>query len=109
MASGEWLLHWDNSPLHTARTTKAFLDARGIEVIDHPPYSPDLAPCDFFLFPTVKTALAGTTIDAQTVKWDWERATKTIGAPAFTAAYRRCLTRHEKCVRLKGGYVEKEA
>jgi hypothetical protein len=29
--------------------------------MDHPPYSPDLAPCDFWLFPKLKTVLKGQT------------------------------------------------
>ena len=28
-------------------------------VIPHPPYSPDLAPCDFFLFPHMKGQMKG--------------------------------------------------
>ena len=32
-------------------------DRQSIEVLGHPPYSPDLAPCDFFLFPTLKKIL----------------------------------------------------
>ena len=35
------------------------IDRRSIEVLGHPPYSPDLAPCDFFLFPTLKKILRG--------------------------------------------------
>jgi hypothetical protein len=30
-----------------------------IPVVPHPPYSPDLAPCDFFLFPRLKSTLNG--------------------------------------------------
>ena len=30
-------------------------------MLDHPPYSPDHAPCDFYLFPEVKSTLKGTT------------------------------------------------
>jgi hypothetical protein len=33
------------------------LDRKGITVLDHPPYSPDLAPADFRLFPKVKSAM----------------------------------------------------
>ena len=29
------------------------------ELVDHPPYSPDLAPSDFFLFPKLKVSLGG--------------------------------------------------
>jgi len=33
--------------------------AQNITTLPHPPYSPDLAPCDFFLFPKLKTHLKG--------------------------------------------------
>jgi len=33
---------------------------RAITVLEHPPYSPDHAPCDFFLFPKIKSVLKGT-------------------------------------------------
>jgi hypothetical protein len=38
---------------------KTFLAKYGVMEISHPPYHPDLAPADLFLFPTVKTALKG--------------------------------------------------
>jgi hypothetical protein len=34
-----------------------FLAAKNMAVVPHPPYSPDLAPCDFFLFPRMKSNL----------------------------------------------------
>jgi hypothetical protein len=45
-----WLLHHDNAPSHTSVLTQQFLAKNKIPVIPHPPYSPDLAPCEFFLF-----------------------------------------------------------
>jgi hypothetical protein len=36
-----------------------FLAKHKMAVIPHPPYSPDLAPCDFFLFPKMKLKLKG--------------------------------------------------
>jgi hypothetical protein len=59
ITSQEWFLHWDNSPVHTAATVQDYLEAKGIKTIRHPPYSLDLAPADFFLFPKVKSELAG--------------------------------------------------
>jgi hypothetical protein len=35
----------------------AILAAKNMAVVPHPPYSPDLAPCDFFLFPKMKSKL----------------------------------------------------
>jgi len=54
-----WLLHHDNAPSHTSVLTQQFLAKNKISVIPHPPYSPDLAPCDFFLFPKMKLKLKG--------------------------------------------------
>ena len=57
------LFHHDNAPSHQASMTQETIDRGSIEVLGHPPYSPDLAPCDFFLFPTLKKILRGPQFD----------------------------------------------
>jgi histone-lysine N-methyltransferase SETMAR len=52
-------LHYDNCPAHLAKTTTAHLAQLGFHRMPHPAYSPDLAPCDFYLFGTVKRQLKG--------------------------------------------------
>jgi histone-lysine N-methyltransferase SETMAR len=47
-------LHFDNCSVHRSRITKGFMEQNGMESMPHPPYSRDLAPNDFFLFPLVK-------------------------------------------------------
>jgi histone-lysine N-methyltransferase SETMAR len=47
----EWWLHHDNTPAHKALCVQQFLTKNGMTQLLHPPYLPDLAPCDFFLFP----------------------------------------------------------
>jgi len=54
-----WLLHHDNAPAHAALLTRRFLTDNIMTVVPHPPYSPDLAPSDFFLFPKLKMKLRG--------------------------------------------------
>ena len=56
--SGDWFFHHDNAP---ALRTHEFLAKHsiGITVLPHPPYSPDLAQCDFFLLPILKRPLKG--------------------------------------------------
>jgi hypothetical protein len=54
-----WILHHDNVPAHYALIVREFLAKTSITKMDHPHYSPDLAPCDFWLFPKLKTALKG--------------------------------------------------
>jgi len=54
-----WLLHRDNAPAHTALLIRRFLTDNNMTVVPHPPYSPDLEPSDFFLFPELKMKLKG--------------------------------------------------
>jgi len=58
--SNGWILHQDNAPAHNALSVKQFLANKNITVLEHPPYSPDSAPCDFYLFPKIKSVLKGT-------------------------------------------------
>ena len=44
----------DNARPHMSKIAGDIIDDIGFEVIDHPPYSPDLSPCDFWLFPELK-------------------------------------------------------
>ncbi len=52
------LLH-DNATPHRALHTRAHLRATGVTTLEHPPYSPDMSPCDYFLFPCLKKELRG--------------------------------------------------
>ena len=54
-----WVLHHDNAPAHASLLIRSYLAKHQTSVVSHPPYSPDLAPADFFLFPKLKTTLKG--------------------------------------------------
>ena len=54
------ILHHDNAPFNSAAHTKETIKRLGFEILDHPPFSPDLTPWDFFLFPLIKSVLRGT-------------------------------------------------
>ena len=49
--SGQWHFHQDNAPVHNSILVTDYLTKMGINTVPHPPYRPDLAPCDFWLFP----------------------------------------------------------
>ena len=57
--SGQWHFHQDNAPVHNSIFVTDYLTKMGINTVPHPPYSPDLAPCDFWLFPKLKEKLKG--------------------------------------------------
>ena len=58
----KWILHHDNAPAPDALRVREFLANNSTTKTDHPPYSPDLAPCDFWLFPNLKKCPEGTKI-----------------------------------------------
>ena len=106
-ASKDWFLHMDNAPCHKSKVTTDFLAKKGIKLLPHPPYSPDLAPCDFWLFGKVKADLGGKLIEEETVRYEWERAVRTISTSEFRATFNRWLEHHEKCIRVGGEYIER--
>ena len=55
-----WKLHHDNASAHSAHVVKCFFVKNNTALARKPPYSPDLAPRDFWLFPKLKTTLKGT-------------------------------------------------
>jgi histone-lysine N-methyltransferase SETMAR len=54
-----WMLYHVNTPAHASLLIHSYLAKHQISVVPHPPYSPDLTPADFFLFPKLKTTLKG--------------------------------------------------
>ena len=64
-----WLLHHDNVPAHNALEIRELLAKNNIVVLEQLPYSPDLAPCDFFLFTKLKEVTKGTRFqDSEAIK-----------------------------------------
>ena len=84
-----------------------FVFAKKVEMLDHPPYSPDLAPADYFLFPKIKAELAGDHIAPGGFKKAWYRVMGKVKKEDFTKAFWKWTDRHEKCIELEGGYVKK--
>jgi histone-lysine N-methyltransferase SETMAR len=54
LAKKKVLFHQTNAPAHRSLVAAAKFVELGCKLLSHPPYSPDLAPCDFFLFPNMK-------------------------------------------------------
>jgi histone-lysine N-methyltransferase SETMAR len=51
------VIHLDNCSVHTSRVSTEWLEEHDMRRMPQPPYSPDLVPSDFYLFPTVKERL----------------------------------------------------
>ena len=57
--ANNWMLQHDIAPSHSAISFKQLLPKKQVAVLNHPPYSLDLAYCYFWLFPTVKNIIKG--------------------------------------------------
>jgi histone-lysine N-methyltransferase SETMAR len=98
----------DNAPAHSAHASVVEAEKCGFETLDHPPYSPDLAPSDFFLFPEMKNPLRGRRFDCrEDVIQEVEAWFSSKTQAFYSEGLRRVKKRWEKCVRLHGDYVEK--
>jgi histone-lysine N-methyltransferase SETMAR len=53
VTKGFLFLH-DNAPAHRALATQKKISYLGFQFLDYPPYSPDLAPSEYYLFPGLK-------------------------------------------------------
>jgi len=54
-----WFLLHGNAAAHRSVLLKDFLSKNNVTTLEHPPYSPDLAPDDFYLLPPLKSGLKG--------------------------------------------------
>ncbi len=103
----KFLLHHDNASLHTSVLTLALIGSSGIDMVPHPPYSPNLAPCDFFLFPHLKSELRGhkhrNLVDLRTAI---SRTLEHIPVQDYAGAINSLPVRWMKCLKAKGEYFE---
>ena len=101
--SGVHLLH-DNTSSHKCEDVKSFLASEKVKVLNHPPYLPDLSPCDFFLFPRLKKMLSGNKYTSRSSFGSaiYQCLQQIPNLPAF----RDRVKRLQKCVSVKGEYSE---
>jgi histone-lysine N-methyltransferase SETMAR len=100
-------VHFDNAPIHNTKRVADELEAWGMERLEHPPYSPDLAPCDFFLFGYLKELLADKHFSTE------EELTNAIGEAmeeipkrVFRDAFIGWQNRLQTCCDAGGMYIE---
>jgi histone-lysine N-methyltransferase SETMAR len=100
------LLH-DNARVHTQKDVVALLDQWDWEVLAHPPYSPDLSPCDFFLNPRMKEPLRGRHFPDETaINMAVKSSLKDLAAAGVRHGIYGLPERWQKCKDAEGQYFE---
>jgi hypothetical protein len=78
-------------------------------IIPHPPYSPDLAPCDFALFPKLKMKLKGQHFETVSdIEWELQAVLDSIEENDFHGAFEAWKKRWDCYVRSQGDHFERD-
>ena len=100
------LLH-DNAPANKSATVQEYLKESGLDVLDHLPYSPDMSPCDFWLFPRLKEMLAGHRVESRCgIGSAVYQCLQHIPKEDYQAVFRKWVDRSKMCVEADGAYFE---
>ena len=103
MKSGQWHFQQDNAPVHNSILVTNYLTKMGIKTVPHHPYSPHLAPCNFWLFPKLRG------FRHETIEEMKEAVTKfiyTLTQEDFHGAFQKLLERYKKCIAAGGDYFK---
>ncbi|CAH1999392.1 unnamed protein product [Acanthoscelides obtectus] len=99
------IIHQGNASSHTTQITRQYLT----EVLDHPPYSPDLSPNDFFTFPEIKNRLRGQRFQSpEEAVYAFKNAVLDLPANEWNKCFENWFERMQMCINLRGKYFEKQ-
>ena len=105
--SGQWHFHHDNAPVDNSILVTDYLTKMGIKTIPHPPYRPDLAPCDFWLFPKIKEKLRGCCYETtEDMNGAVTKVIDMLTQEDFHGSFQKLLELHKECIAAGGDYFE---
>ena len=90
-------------PVHNSILVTDYFTKMGIKTFPHPPYSLDLAPCDFWLFPKLRRCRYET---IEEMKEAVTMVIDTLTQEDFHGAFQKLLERYNKCIAAGGDYFE---
>ena len=97
--------HHDNARPHVHSRVKSYLKSQNFIIMDHPPYSPDLAPSDFWLFDYIKQRL-GSHTSVQSLNSEITEIVSSIPQDEYLKTFKKWLERMELCIKYEGHYFE---
>ena len=97
--------HHDNARPHVAKEVIEYLKSEHFAIMDHPAYSPDLAPSDFWLFDYVKKQLTDHLSEESLVD-EITKIVNSISKAEFAKTFDKWVERMKLCIKHKGHYFE---
>ncbi|GFR60768.1 transposase [Elysia marginata] len=108
VSTSRTLLFHDKAGPQKARATTQSLRELGIQVLPHPAYSPNLALCDFWLFPILKDRSAGRKFDRiQDLAKAVNSELRTIPEEDYQGVFRKCQIKLKRCIESHGEYFKR--
>jgi len=105
--NGHWLLHHDNVPAHTSLVVREILTKNNMTTVPHPAYSPDLAPCNFYMFPKMKLWLKRRRfVSIQEIQAESQKVLNTLTPADFSECFQKWQNRWDRCIQAQGNYFE---
>ncbi len=102
-----FILHHDNASPHMSDFTMERIHKWNIKILEHPANSPDLAPCDFSIFPKLKAKLRGVRFqNLQSLKDQAKETLMSFDKSVFDDAIYEMVLRWQKCEVVNGDYFE---
>jgi len=103
----DWLLHHDNAPAHTSLVVREFLTKNNMTTVPHPTYSPDLVPCDLFMFSKIKLQLKGWCfVSTEEIQVESQQVLNMLRPADFSECFQKWQNRWEHCTQAQGDYFE---
>jgi len=103
------LFHHDNAPAHAALLPRRFLTDNNMTVVPHPPYSPELAPSDFFLFRKLKMKLKRRRFQTEEIQAESQVVLNPLRKNDFQECFKNWQRRWDRCQASEGDYFEGNA
>ena len=100
---GLWHFYQDNTPVYNSILVTDYLTKMVIKTVPHPPYSADLAPCDFWLFLRLRGCRYETT---EEMKESVTKVIDTLTQEDFHGDFQKVLERYNRCIASGGDYFE---
>ena len=104
LKSGQWHINQDKEPVHNSILVIDYLTKMGIKTVPQPPDSPDLAPCDFWLFPKLRGCHYETIEEMKEVVM---KVIDTLTQEDFHGSWQKLLERYNKCIAAGGNLTFK--
>ena len=101
--SGQWHFHQDNTPVHNSILVTDYLTKMGIKTVPQSSHSPDLASCDFWLFPKLRGCRNET---IEEMKKAVTKEIDTLTQEDIHGAFQKLLELYNKCIVARGDYFE---